>query len=280
MTKPHSEKEKIAKNFYDNTDIDKIYTKIWGGEHIAFGIYTNPDDPIHEASQRTVETMAETLQHLDRNSHVIDLGAGYGGSARYLAKKYGCCVTCLNLSDLQNQRNRQLNEEQGLATLVKVKGGTYEDVPYPDDSFDIVWSKDAMIHSGDRHLALAEARRVLKPGGELIFTDTLRNDGCPVDRLQPAFDRLGVNDAGSFLFYRHALEKLGFTQINIVDLSKHVHTHYVRVRDEILAHYDELVELTSKESVDNSLKSIGPWIDFYQKGDMQWGLFHCCLPKP
>ncbi|MEK8015277.1 MAG: methyltransferase domain-containing protein [Candidatus Parabeggiatoa sp.] len=278
MNNPYSEKEQIAQNYYDNIETDQIYAMIWGGEHIHFGIYLAADDPIPEASQRTVATMAETLRNIHQGSRVIDLGAGYGGSARYLAKNYGCSVSCLNLSKLQNQRNQQLNQAQNLAHLIEVKEGSFEDISYPDNSFDIVWSQDAIIHSGNRRQVLEEIRRVLKPGGELIFTDTLQNDTCSPDRLQPAFNRLQINDAGSFLFYRNSLQELGFTEVKVVDLSKHVNTHYIRFRDEMLMRYEEIAKQTSKESVDNALKSIEPWIAFYQKGDMQWGLFHYNLP--
>jgi len=278
MNSPYSEKEQIAQNYYDNIETNQIYAMIWGGEHIHFGIYLEPDDPIPEASQRTVETMAQTLRHINPDCRVIDLGSGYGGSARYLAKNYGCSVCCLNLSKLQNQRNLELNQAQNLTHLIEVREGSFEDIPYPDHSFDIVWSQDALIHSGNRRLVLEEIRRVLKRGGELIFTDTLQSDSCSPDILQPAFDRLQVNDAGSFLFYRNTLQELGFKEMKVVDLSEHVHTHYIRFRDEILMRYEEIVKQTSKESVDNVLKSIEPWIAFYQKGDMQWGLFHYYLP--
>jgi len=278
MNDLYSEKAKIAQNYYDNIETDRIYEMIWGGEHIHFGIYRESNDSMIEASQNTVEMMAQMLDSITSKHCIIDLGSGYGGTARYLAKNYGCSVDCLNLSKLQNQRNQELNQAQNLNHLIKVQEGSFENIPYPNDSFDIVWSQDAMIHSGNRRLVLEEIRRVLKKGGELIFSDTLQNDICPTDKLQPAFDRLQVNDAGSFLFYRNTLQELGFKEIEVVDLSKYVHIHYIRFRDEISKHYEAIIQQTSKEAIDKTLKSIEPWIDFYQKGYMQWGCFHYCLP--
>ncbi|MEL7039147.1 MAG: methyltransferase domain-containing protein [Cyanobacteria bacterium J06592_8] len=279
MNNQYSEAAQIAQTFYDSLEIDRIYTMIWGGEHIHFGIYLEPDDSISEASQRIVKMMATMLQKIDRNCQVIDLGAGYGGSARYLAKNYGCFVSCLNLSELQNQRNRELNQTQNLSDRIEVKQGIFENIPDDDRSFDIVWSQDAMIHSGNRRQVLQEIRRILKPGGELIFTDTLRNHNCSPEKLRPAFNRLQIKDAGSFHFYQSTLQELGFVEIQVIDLSQHVSTHYIRFRDDILKRYEEILEQTSKEAIDKTLKSIEPWIDFYQKGDMQWGLFHYCLPN-
>lgn len=279
MNNQYSQAAQIAQTYYDSLETDRIYTMIWGGEHIHFGIYLEPDDSIVEASQRIVNMMATLLRQIGQNSQVIDLGSGYGGSARYLAKNYGCFVSCLNLSELQNQRNQELNQTQNLSDRIEVKQGSFENIPHDDRSFDIVWSQDAMIHSGNRRQVLKEIRRVLKPGGELIFTDTLRNHDCSPEKLQPAFNRLQIQDAGSFHFYKSTLQELGFEEIETTDLSHHVSTHYIRFRDEILERYEEILEETSKAAIEKTLKSIEPWINFYQKGDMQWGLFHYCLPN-
>ncbi len=269
-----TEAVKIAKQYYDSTETDKLYAAIWGGEHIHYGIYTQPDEAIHDASLRTVETIAKTLEKIDQNSRVIDLGAGYGGAARYLAKTYGCSVCCLNLSELQNQRNRELNQEQNLDRLVKVTQGSFENIPYPDNSFDIVWSQDAILHSGDRRLVFQEIKRILKPGGEFIFTDPMQSETCPPGVLQPAFDRLGISDMGSYLFYSQTAKELSFEELDFIDLSQNVPIHYRRFGEEVQKRYNEVVKLTSTEFVDKTLNSIQPWIERYEQGYMQWGILH------
>ena len=264
----------IAQKYYDSTETDKLYAAIWGGEHIHYGIYTRPDEPIHDASLSTVKTIAQTLKKIDQNSRVIDLGAGYGGAARYLAKTYGCSVCCLNLSQLQNQRNGQLNQEQNLDPLVEITQGSFEDIPYPNNSFDIVWSQDAILHSGDRCLVFQEIKRILKPGGEFIFTDPMESETCPPGALQPAFDRLGISDMGSYRFYSQTLKDLGFEELNFIDLSQNVPIHYQRFREEVQKRYNEVVKLTSTEFVDKTLNSIQPWIERYEQGYMQWAILH------
>jgi SAM-dependent methyltransferase len=269
-----TEAVKIAQQYYDGTETDRMYAAIWGGEHIHYGIYTQPDEPIHNASLRTVETIAQTLEKIDQNSRVIDLGAGYGGAARYLAKTYGCSICCLNLSQLQNQRNTQLNQEQNLSHLVEVTQGSFDDIPYPDKSFDIVWSQDAILHSGDRRGVFLEIKRILKPRGELIFTDPLQSETCPPGVLQPAFDRLGIRDMGSDRFYSQTAKELGFEALHFIDLSQNVPIHYRRFGEEVQKRYDEVVQLTSPEFADKTLKSIAPWIEYYEQGYMQWGILH------
>ena len=199
---------------------------------------------------------------------------GFVTAARYLAKTYGCSVCCLNLSQLQNQRNGQLNQEQNLDRLVEIIQGSFEDIPYPNNSFDIVWSQDAILHSGDRCLVFQEIKRILKPGGEFIFTDPMESETCPPGSLQPAFDRLGISDMGSYHFYSQTLKYLGFEELNFIDLSQNVPIHYQRFREEVQKRYNEVVKLTSTEFVDKTLNSIQPWIEGYEQGYMQWGILH------
>lgn len=104
------------------------------------GLYAEPQESIPVAAHRTVTTMASALG-LNSSMRVLDAGAGYGGSARELAKTYGCRVTCLNLSDVENARNVRLCRERGLDKLVDVVDGSYEEIPFEDNSFDAVWSE-------------------------------------------------------------------------------------------------------------------------------------------
>ena len=59
------------------------------------------------------------------------------------------------MSSHQNARNRMMNAEQNLADRITVVDGSFEDIPAPDQSFDLVWSQDAILHSGQRERVLA-----------------------------------------------------------------------------------------------------------------------------
>src|SRR5690606_3033107 len=121
-------------DYYNSEDADNFYFHVWGGEDIHVGTYNSPDEDIRTASRRTVERMARKVQ-LTSAMRVLDLGAGYGGAARYLAATYGCQVTCLNLSEVENERNRRMNAEQGLDHLINVTDGSFEDLPFQDNAF-------------------------------------------------------------------------------------------------------------------------------------------------
>lgn len=262
-----------AEEYYNSTDADEFYFKIWGGEHIHVGIYHYPNEPIKVASQRIVPKMASHL-NLDVFKKVLDLGSGYGGGPRYLAKNFGCHVTCLNLSEVQNERNEQFNMERGLEHLVDVVHGSFEEIPFPDNSFDVVWSQDAMVHSGSRDQVVAEAYRVLKPGGEFIFTDLMQGDEIPKGVLGPVLERIHLESLGSFKFYWDEARKQGFELMAIDNMSNHLVTHYDRVRQETEKQYDDIVDACGKEYIDRMIQGLNHWVKAGHEGHLNWGILH------
>jgi glycine/sarcosine/dimethylglycine N-methyltransferase len=261
----------VTEEYYDSADADHFYNRIWGGEDIHIGLYDGIAD-IKEASRRTVEAMAHMVEPLDRGTHVIDIGAGYGGAARYLARTYGCPVRCLNISETQNDYNRYLNSRQGLVDLVTVVHGSFEDIPEPDESFEVVWSQDSILHAGDRERVLSEAHRVLKPGGQLIFTDPMQADDCPDGVLQPVYDRIHLESLGSFKLYRETAERIGFETLDLVDLTPNLRRHYARVAEELEANYDDLVGQSSQAYLDRMLVGLANWVEAADSGYMAWGI--------
>jgi len=261
-----------AEVYYDSTEADAFYKTIWGGEDIHIGLYKADDEPIADASRRTVETMADRIAGAATATRILDLGAGYGGAARYLADRFGCTVTCLNLSETQNALNRELTAKAGLEDLVRVVHGNFESIPEPDAGFDVVWSQDAILHSGERTCVLDEVRRVLTPSGQLIFTDPMQADDCPDGVLQPILDRIQLSTLASFAFYRAALADRGFRAENIDEQTAQLRTHYARVLTTLQENYDQAIDLSGMEYVDNMLNGLQRWVDGADQGYLAWGI--------
>lgn len=263
----------VAERYYDSTEADHFYKNVWGGEDIHIGIYENTDD-IAEASRTTVQRMAQRVAPLTPEHKILDIGSGYGGPARQLAKSFGCHVTCLNLSEVQNAYNRERCAADGVSGLVKVVHGSFEDIPEPEAQFDVVWSQDAILHSGNRRRVLEEVARVLKPGGSFVFTDPMQSDDCPDGVLQPIYDRIHLETLGSPGFYREELAKLGLKENSFDEMTAQLITHYDRVGAELKSRYDEIVGVSGKEYVDNMLRGLERWVEGGQNGYLVWGIFH------
>ncbi len=268
----------VARDYYNSDDADSFYATVWGGEDIHIGLYRDEQESIATASRRTVEQMAERLGQITPAMRVLDLGAGYGGTARYLAERFGCHVTCLNLSEVQNERNRRMNREQGLDEKIRVVDGNFEQVDEPDASFDIIWSQDAFLHSGRRDTIIGEIARLLKPGGQAIFTDPMQSDDCPEGVLGPVLARIHLDSMGSPGFYRQSAQRHGLEPIGWDDHSQQLTTHYSRVRDEIIQRHDELRTVCSEAYIERMKAGLQHWVDAGRSGYLCWGILQ--LKKP
>ena len=267
----------LAESYYDSDEADKFYTTIWGGEDLHLGIYDDTTD-IRQASRETVKRMLGVLPALNQDSKVIDLGSGYGGSARHLVKETGAHVTCLNLSDTQNDHNRLVTQSEGMQNKIDIQHADFEDIPAANDSFDAVWSQDAFLHAAARDRVIAEAFRVLKPGGHMVFTDPMQVDGIDPDLLSGIYSRLALSSLGSVNYYKDLTSKVGFELIDYVDLSKHLPTHYTRIKQELELRRAEVEETANSAFVDTALTGLENWIQGGKKGWLSWGIF--LLQKP
>ena len=104
-------------------------------------------------------------------SEVVDLCAGLGGPARYLAHRYGADVTGIELTPARVAGAAELSRRVGLDSQVHVLEGNVMNLPLPDAGYDAVVSQEALLHVPDIARVFAEAYRVLRPGGRFAFTN-------------------------------------------------------------------------------------------------------------
>lgn len=272
MSVDYSQAVATARDYYNSEDADNFYAIIWGGEDIHIGLYENITESIIDASHRTVRHMADLLE-LSSDNKVLDIGSGYGGAARYLASTFGCSVVALNLSEKENQRNREINAERGLTDKIEVIDGSFESIPLEDNSVDAVWSQDAILHSGHREKVIQEVARVLKPGGHFIFTDPMQSDDCPEGVLQPILDRIHLTSLGSPAFYRQVATQHGMQEVVFEEHTQQLINHYSRVRDETVRQTPELQKSVSPEYIERMIKGLGYWVDGGNSGYLTWGIF-------
>jgi len=272
MSEVYSEVVKTARDYYDSDDADNFYFHIWGGEDIHIGLYQTDEEPIATASRRTVEHMADKLGEVATSAHILDIGAGYGGAARYLADRFGCKVTALNLSAKENARNVEKCRQTGLDSLVDVVEGSFEAIPLEDGSVDMVWSQDAILHSGNRKLVVAEVARVLNPGGRFIFTDPMESGACSHEDLEPVLARLMLDTLGSVEFYTRAGQEVGLKLTGFEDRTEQLIRHYSRVAEELLRQRDNLAGSVSQAYIDRMLVGLDNWVKAGRKGCLSWGI--------
>jgi len=114
------------------------------------------------------------LQELARVSaadRVLDIGAGLAGAARMLAHSPGCRVDCVELTSDYCTGANLLNRLTGLDERINVHQASALNLPFPDDTFDVVWMQNVGMNIADKRTLYAEVCRVLKPGGRFAFQE-------------------------------------------------------------------------------------------------------------
>jgi cyclopropane fatty-acyl-phospholipid synthase-like methyltransferase len=274
---PITEAERVAQAAYDSQDAGAFYSQIWGGDDIHLGLYTSDDEPIAEASHRTMERMTEKLDQ-ENIDYTVDLGSGYCGAARFLTQQLDSDVLAVNLSSEQNRRAKTLNERAGVNDRIVVVDASYNEVPADDSVADLVWSQDAFLHAPQRDLPMKEAARILKPGGEFLFTDPMAADGVSADDLSGVLERLNLSSLASPSEYKRLGAEAGLEFVDFEDLSEMLPIHYGRVLEETQANVDELLKTASQQYLDAMMTGLQHWVDAGNRGLLSWGIFHFRKP--
>lgn len=129
-------------------------------------------DHFHPGGRAATEALAAAANPR-RGSIVLDVGAGLGGAARWLATHFDCHVMCLDLTPEYCEAAEALTKFTGLASLVEVRQGDALKTPFDDCSFDLVWAQNAFMNIEDKLRLFHELHRVLKPGARLAFMEVM-----------------------------------------------------------------------------------------------------------
>lgn len=179
----------------------------------------SPIDEPHSGGRAATVELVELLAP-PAGAHVLHLGSGLGGPARYLARHRGCRVTGVDPVREHVEVATELTDRCGLADLVSFTEGNPTALPFPDGGFDVA----LLVHGGmtvaDKARLCAEAYRVLRPGGRFAVCDVMRTveDG-QLSYPLPWASSAEVSFLESPAEYRWLLTEAGFTVEDVNDLT-------------------------------------------------------------
>lgn len=144
----------------------------------------SPYDQFHGRGLQATEEIAAMLE-VAPGDHLLDIGSGIGGPARFMAHRFGCRVTGIDLTAEFCELARHLTRLVGLEARVDFARGDAVAMPFADASFDGAYSMNVSMNIADKGALYAQIRRVLRPGGWLMLSELARGPGAPIDYPTP-----------------------------------------------------------------------------------------------
>lgn len=166
--------------YYDRGESRIGYRFILGGTK-HFGYYE--PGQIRWAFTTAMRQMEDRLGRelaLPAGAKVLDAGCGVGNVARAMAARHGLDVTGIDILDFNIAEAGRRSAKAGLSRRTHFQVADYHRLPFPDDSFDGLYTMETFVHSADPKAALAEFGRVLKPGGKLVMFEYSRTPDAEV----------------------------------------------------------------------------------------------------
>ena len=175
-------------------------------------------DQDHYGGLAAVTALAERARITVR-SRVLDVCAGLGGPARFLAARRGCRVVGLELNAARAAGAARLTRRVGLARRMASVRGDAGGFPSPTRSFDACISQEAFLHIADKPAVLAGCHRVLRPGGRLAFTDWIAHPRLADRERERLRDWMAATTLQTLDGYRALLGRTGFAWVEAEDLT-------------------------------------------------------------
>jgi phosphoethanolamine N-methyltransferase len=240
---------------------------IWGRDYMAPG------------GEGNVDKMVAGIELAGRR--VLDIGCGIGGPAFALARKYGAEVTGIDLEPQLIARATRRAAELGLSERTEFRTVTLGDLPFPDRSFDLVFTSGALTQTEDKAGIAAECLRVLKPGGILTCYDWLKNDAPISDEMRYFFKMEGLTyNLITLAQLGRFLRDAGFEDVTLEDASdwyrRESRREYERMRGE---GRPEAVALIGEAQAAHMIEDWRSLVVVCEKGELRQGYTRACRPR-
>lgn len=207
QTKPVGDLADIMNDFYDERMYNPLFVEFFGGKDYAnYGYWEGNPANAGEASENLVLKLMSMIP--DSAASVLDVACGKGASTTCLSKRFDPDkIVGINISEKQLDTARKNNPGIDFRLMSAVE------LEFEDNSFDAVMCVEAAFHFNTRDAFLAEALRVLKPGGTLVLSDIL----MPLEAEISRKFRHEANYLEGVEAYAARLAEIGYVDCQVTD---------------------------------------------------------------
>ena len=243
------------------------YEKIFGAGYVSTG-----------GQETTTEFVAKL--ELTSGDRVLDVGCGIGGGDFYMAEKYGASVVGIDLStNMVNFALERAQQKKGLNVEFEICDATTKE--YPPESFDVVYSRDTILHIKDKEALFKKFFTILKPGGKLLISDYCCGKSLEDESASDRF-KAYVKSRGYHLLtpnaYGELLSSVGFENVSAEDRTEQFIGILNAERGRAAENKDVFIRETSEKDFDEIMSGWSSKIERCNDGDQKWGLFYAIKP--
>lgn len=229
-------------------------------------VYSGPEARLWEmvmGEQIHVGGFAESMvlaqkAGIKKDDAVLDLCSALGGGLRFLVKNFGVQGFGLDGTEQMVNEARRRAADEKVADRIEFRLGDVQEIPWPGETFDVVWGEDAWCYVADKERLVSEAVRVLKKGGMLAFSDWIEGSRGLTDAETK---RICANSLGmtfpnmeSQKGYERLIAKHGLQLVSSEDLNDH-----------FIEMIDLYIKILNKQLLYDALRVVGDDVEFLRE---------------
>ncbi|KAJ3670686.1 hypothetical protein LUZ60_008112 [Juncus effusus] len=261
LEKVKSDNDKDFQKFLDNVQYKTNgilrYERVFGEGYVSTG---------------GVETTKEFVSKLDLKpgQKVLDVGCGIGGGDFYMADNFEVHVVGIDLS--VNMISFALERAIGRKCTVEFEVADCTKKDYGEGAFDVVYSRDTILHIQDKPALFKNFYNWLKPGGKVLISDYCKSPGKPTEEFAAYIKQRGY-DLHDVKAYGKMLEDAGFHDVVAEDRTDQFLSVLQRELDEVEKNKDAFIQDFSEEDYDAIVNGWKAKLKRSSAGEQCWGLF-------
>ncbi len=213
------------------------YKDAWGLEknmQLNLGLWFKKTKSLSQAFKNLNAEIADRSNAAEGDI-VLDAGCGVGGTSIYLAQNHKCRTHGITLVPQQKDEALKNASKAKVSHLTDFQIMDYCDTTFPDEHFDIIVGIESICHAPSKREFLAEAYRLLKPGGRLVLAENLQAKEKLTSREYDQLYTYGFNGCKITSLdteeeYLRNLKEIGFTEFECEDMTSYIVPSVKRLR--------------------------------------------------